>query len=53
MWPDYESLLTASPPQASSVPEEIETVVTEGSVFYDRLMAHGPANRGCEYLFGD
>ena len=33
--------------------EEIERVVSEGGALYDRIMAHDPADRGCEYLFGN
>ncbi len=31
--------------------QEVDAVVSEGGAFYDRIMAHDPADRGCEYLY--
>ena len=32
--------------------EDVERAVNENVGLYDRIMAHDPADRGCEYLFG-
>jgi hypothetical protein len=32
--------------------EDVERTVAENVGLYDRIMAHDPADRGCEYLFG-
>jgi hypothetical protein len=54
---DYVAKLRAAAERVASAgflrTEEIETVVSEGGAFYDRIMAHGPADRSCEYLFGN
>jgi hypothetical protein len=31
--------------------DEVEALVTQGGAFYDRIMAHDPADRSCTYLF--
>ena len=32
--------------------EDMERAVGENLGLYDRIMAHDPADRGCDYLFG-
>jgi hypothetical protein len=34
------------------LPEDVERTVRENVGLYDRIMAHDPADQGCEYLFG-
>jgi hypothetical protein len=33
------------------LPEDIDALVEEAGEFYDRIMAHDPADRSCDYLF--
>ena len=35
------------------LPEETDDLVRQAGDFYDRIMAHDPADRSCGYLFGD
>jgi Alpha/beta hydrolase domain len=34
------------------LPEDVDAVVDEAGSLYDRIMAHDPADRSCDYLFG-
>lgn len=34
------------------LPEDVERAVSENLGLYDRILAHDPADRGCDYLFG-
>jgi len=33
------------------LPEDVDALVAEAGGLYDRIMAHHPANRSCDYLF--
>jgi hypothetical protein len=52
---DYEKKLRAAAERTVAAgflrAEEVDAVVRDGGAFYDRLMAHDPADRGCTYLF--
>jgi hypothetical protein len=32
--------------------EDVDAVVGEAGGLYERIMAHDPADRSCDYLFG-
>jgi hypothetical protein len=32
--------------------DEVDALVSEAGDFYDRIMAHDPRDRSCNYLFG-
>ncbi|HUA55338.1 MAG TPA: alpha/beta hydrolase domain-containing protein [Candidatus Sulfotelmatobacter sp.] len=53
---DYEKQLRAAAERTVAAgflrPEEVDDLVAEGGAFYDRIMAHDPADRSCTYLFG-
>jgi hypothetical protein len=34
------------------LPDEVEPLVAEAGAFYDRIIAHDPADHSCGYLFG-
>jgi Alpha/beta hydrolase domain len=34
------------------LPEDVDALVDEAGGLYDRIMAHDPADRSCDYLFG-
>jgi hypothetical protein len=34
------------------LPEDVDALVGEAGGLYDRIMAHDPADRSCDYLFG-
>jgi hypothetical protein len=52
---DYEAKLRAAAERTVAAgflrAEEVDAVVGEGGAFYDRIMAHDPGDRGCEYLY--
>jgi hypothetical protein len=52
---DYEKKLRAAAERTVKAgflrPEEVDAVVSEGGDFYDRIVAHDPADHGCAYLF--
>jgi hypothetical protein len=54
---DYEAKLRAAAKRVAAAgflrAEEIETLVSEGSAFYDRIIAHDPTDPSCQYLFGN
>jgi hypothetical protein len=37
--------------QGFLLPEDVDALVGEAGDLYDRIMAHDPAERSCEYLF--
>jgi len=53
---DYEAELRAAARRVAAAgflrAEEIDALVAEGGAFYDRIMAHDPADRSCAYLLG-
>jgi hypothetical protein len=53
---DYEKKLRAAAERTVAAgflrPEEVDAVVKQGGAFYDRIQAHDPADRSCEYLYG-
>ncbi|MBV8168032.1 MAG: hypothetical protein JO021_14650 [Alphaproteobacteria bacterium] len=53
---DYEKKLRAAADKTVAGgflrAEEVDAVVKQGGAFYDRIMAHDPADRSCEYLYG-
>jgi hypothetical protein len=38
--------------QGFLLPEDVDALVAEAGKLYDRIMAHDPTNRSCDYLFG-
>lgn len=54
---DYEQKLRAAAQPVAAAgflrAEEIDTLVAQGGGFYDRIMAHDPADRSCRYLFAN
>jgi hypothetical protein len=53
---DYEKKLRAAADKTVAAgflrAEEVDAVVKQGGAFYDRIMAHDPADHSCEYLYG-
>jgi hypothetical protein len=51
----YEEKVRAAAAQVSQqgflLPDEIDALVSEAGGFYDRVMAHDPADASCRYLF--
>jgi len=37
--------------QSFLLPDEIDALVSEAGGFYERIMAHDPADPSCRYLF--
>jgi alpha/beta hydrolase family protein len=54
---DYETKVRARAAEVAGngflLPEETDDLVRQAGDFYDRVMAHDPADRSCGYLFGD
>ena len=53
---DYEAKLRAAAAavvgQGFLLPEDVDALVRDGGGLYDRVMAHDPADRSCQYMFG-
>jgi hypothetical protein len=53
---DYEAKLRAAAAavvgQGLLLPEDVDALVRDGGGLYDRVMAHDPADRSCQYMFG-
>jgi hypothetical protein len=52
----YEAKLRSAATDAAGqgflLPEDVDALVAEAGKLYDRIMAHDPTNRSCDYLFG-
>ncbi len=53
---DYEAKLRAAAAtvvgQGFLLPDDVDALVRDGGGLYDRVMAHDPADRSCQYMFG-
>ena len=53
---DYEAKLRAAAAAVVGkgflLPEDVDALVRDGGGLYDRVMAHDPADRSCQYMFG-
>jgi Alpha/beta hydrolase domain len=52
---DYEQRVSAAAQRVVAarflLPDDAAALVAEAGAFYDRIMAHDPADRGCDYLY--
>jgi hypothetical protein len=53
---DYEAKLRAAAAAVVGkgflLPDDVDALVRDGGGLYDRVMAHDPADRSCQYMFG-
>jgi hypothetical protein len=53
---DYEAKLRAAAGavvgQGFLLPDDVDALVRDGGGLYDRVVAHDPADRSCQYMFG-
>jgi hypothetical protein len=54
---DYEAKLRAAAATVAGkgllLPDDVDALVRDGGGLYDRIMAHDPADRSCQYMFGN
>jgi hypothetical protein len=54
---DYEAKLRAAAAAVAGkgflLPDDVDALVRDGGSLYDRVMAHDPADRSCQYMFGN
>ncbi len=54
---DYEAKLRASAAAVAGkgwlLQDDVDALVRDGGGLYDRVMAHDPADRSCQYMFGN
>jgi hypothetical protein len=54
---DYEAKLRAAAATVAGkgllLPDDVDALVRDGGGLYNRIMAHDPADRSCQYMFGN